>query len=444
MSEVSDNKTPIPFSFGVELEFDFATNNDDAPTYFDALERKDPRGIEYTTDKNNLGDPEKMEILKRVARVLKDNGLLVHVLPQAKVGADYSVWQITLDLTARLVHPDTVNTYLPAEFKVAEEGLGSWTHEGVELVSRILDAPDVPLGVSQPESLLEVEKYLHALRNDPAMPFRIWSNTPYTGLHVHIGRPPKDGKNIQIPLKILQHLSFLLIQYEDVISSLHPFTRRGGCNTAASYADQVSRMIDTNLCSFIELGHTCGERTLISSLTEIRNTLFANNMTDKKLSRLMSKDCMTNKTDVRTKFVNFQRIDRRSTATVEFRQHQGTLSPDAVSQWVLFLIALMRLAEKWSQTQEGPAQRTPMTAYPTAVNSPPRGKAVELLDHLSLDAESRSYWLARFDKYKAVPLEVAAILTEKPCPVCKKRNKKRGISDVEGPDRVKGKKKERA
>ena len=418
---MSKNKAPLAFTFGVELEFSFATNSDDASAYFARLEKDDPNGIEYATDKSTWPRADEMETLTRVARVVKEAGLSVRVLPQAKLPPNYDVWQVTADSTARLKHPDDVSTYLPDEMKVPEWDLRSWTHEGVELVSRILEAPPVPSGDSQPESLMEVTRYLDALRNNPTMPFRISSEMPYAGLHIHIGIRPQKGKAVELPLKVLQHLSFLLVQYEDVISSLHSFTRRGGCSTASAYAGEVSRMIDSNICSFIEPDHTCGKRVLISSMTDIRDTLFAKNMTSKKLAGLMSKEWLTPRTDSRQKFVNFQNIDRRGKGTVEFRQHQGTLSPEPVSHWVLFLTALMKLAERRSQAQEGVAQGPPMTSCLSVVSPPSTEKVNELLGLLELDAQARSYWLARYDRYHTVPDEVAALLTTKPCSGCRKR-----------------------
>jgi hypothetical protein len=61
----------IPFTFGVELEFDFATN---AAGYFDNLLRKDPGATLFTTEKNLRTRSDEMKALIRVAQILKQTG----------------------------------------------------------------------------------------------------------------------------------------------------------------------------------------------------------------------------------------------------------------------------------------------------------------------------------------------------------------------------------
>jgi hypothetical protein len=447
---MSANQGMIPFTFGVELEFDFATN---AAGYFDNLLRKDPGATLFTTEKNLRTRSDEMKALIRVAQILKQTGRSVHVLPQAKVAPNYSVWQITHDCTARIAYPDTLNTYLPDELKIPDGDFRNWKHEGLELVSPPLEVPYVGSGSSQSGSILEIEKYLDALRNQPTLPYRIVSGIPYTGFHVHVGVHPDNRDYSEIPLKVLQHLSFLLIQYEDVISSFHPFSRRGQCNTALLYEAPIASMVDSNLYSFVELGHTCGQRTLTSSLTDIRDLVLAKDMTAKRLTKLMGRESVVLSRTTRLKFVNFEPLNRRKgqPRTVEFRQHQGTLSPEDVGQWVLFLTALMRLAEQRARAESVQGMAL-VSNFPTVSPSPVE-KARELLELLGLDAQACSYWLSLSERYNTVPGEFTELLNERPCPGCRKRETrgktdlgktKRDITEVGEWQEVKSKKRRRA
>jgi hypothetical protein len=447
MSQKPKYQGTIPFTFGVELEFDFAANNETAAGYFEDLVRKNPDSTLFRTEKNLRPKSNEMKALIRVAQILKQNGRSVQVLPHAKVAPDYTVWQITHDCTARIKAPNTLNTYLSDELKIPDNDFRSWKHEGLELVSPPLEVPLVASGSLQGGSLPEIEKYL---RNQPKMPYRVVSDIPYTGFHVHVGIRPDDPEYSEISLKVLQHLSFLLIQYEDVISSFHPFSRRGPCNTALLDEVPISSMVDSKLYSFVELGHTCGQRTLTRSLTDIRDMIFAEDMTVKKLTELMDRESAAPQRTTRHKFVNFEPLNRRKRdlRTVEFRQHQGTLSPEDTRQWVSFLTALMRLAEQRAGVKLEQALTVPL--IPTVVSSPSLERARELLNLLGLDVQARSYWLLRFDRYKTVPQEFSEMLEERPCPTCRKREgggkfesgqTKREIDDGEGWQEVKNNKK---
>jgi hypothetical protein len=106
-------------------------------------------------------------------------------------------------------------------------------HDGMELITGVLEAPDL-LARCYPRSdpsMLEISQYLKALEEDRSA---LWfaRTTKDCGLHVHIG-VSSHGSVDQIPLNVMQHLAYILVQYEDIISCLHHPQRRGFVRTTA-------------------------------------------------------------------------------------------------------------------------------------------------------------------------------------------------------------------
>ncbi|KAL8945506.1 MAG: hypothetical protein Q9183_008064, partial [Haloplaca sp. 2 TL-2023] len=161
-----------------------------------------------------------------------------------------------------------------------------WDSGPVELVSRILR-------VDEEASFTEIGRYLAALQPVPTHRHRRKTYTAFTssfcGLHVHIGLPPsssppsalspsrssasptlifpshpsssssssschppkEDAQTFSLPL--LQHLAYITVIYEPVLSRLHPPHRRPGVkitemdigsNRALFYAGLDSRDVD--------------------------------------------------------------------------------------------------------------------------------------------------------------------------------------------------------
>lgn len=114
----------------------------------------------------------------------------------------------------------------------------------------------------------------------------------------------------------------------------------------------------------------------------------------KRLTELVGRENVVISRTSRLKFVNFEPLNRRKgqPRTVEFRQHQGALSPEDVRQWALFLTALMRLAEQRARVES--VQVIAAVSEFSTVSPLPVDKVRELLEFLRLDAKADSYWLS--------------------------------------------------
>lgn len=193
-------------------------------------------------------------------------------------------------------------------------------------------------------SLADVKWYLDALETDGNEPW-FCRPTEECGVYMHVGIPDDDVALSRIPLNVLQHLAYILLEYEDVISCLHHPKRRGFYGSDNMY-------ISTNKLGINQHRHVCNQYNIATDKT--RDKKFDENITEEGLgeligSQLDSEGCDGSK---RYKFVNWEHIRsfncaRRSerAATVEFRQHHGTLGFKDIWQWVRFITALMRVAE---------------------------------------------------------------------------------------------------
>jgi hypothetical protein len=112
-----------------------------------------------------------------------------------------------------------------------------WNTRGVELVSRVLPAPDPAQTrvLRSDPSLVEVRNYLTALKGNSSKPYGAYANA-VCGLHVHVGLDPKHSNVGIFPLDVLQHLGYILAQFETSISALHPRNERSSADTAMSMA----------------------------------------------------------------------------------------------------------------------------------------------------------------------------------------------------------------
>jgi hypothetical protein len=97
-----------------------------------------------------------------------------------------------------------------------------------ELVSRVPPAPDV-----DPKGVVEVQKYVSALQGtDHNLQEGYHSYVDkQCGMHVHVGPDPKS-KLVSFHLPVLQHIAYIIVQYEGLISRLLPQQRRGQQDTS--------------------------------------------------------------------------------------------------------------------------------------------------------------------------------------------------------------------
>ena len=203
----------------------------------------------------------------------------------------YQTWMITTDSSIDLNVPGRA---LLQALKVAgklegeQAEIGDWEGHGIELVSPPLPSPDVFSSVAavEQEALASIKQYLGILDGNEVD--RLLEHTafptPSCGLHVHVGLPDSQA----IPLLVLQQLAFLLLKYEDVISSLHHHSR------APFPGTQTSSFARSNRTSFLTSRHAAGcikaEKEGVFDLDVAKTRIFAEAMTIEKLAWMMGSE----------------------------------------------------------------------------------------------------------------------------------------------------------
>ena len=283
-----------------------------------------------------------------------------------------------------------------------------------ELVSPVLTAPEPDYKEIHP-SISECGRYLDVLKAGSTDWFLI-ARPDNGGLHVHLGIDPgagiKSKTMTDVPLKILQHLAYILIEYEDIISCFHDWERRGYLDTKTYKVAQSNR--------FGAYGHlhACGKPPK-EGLKAVEHQIFKQKLLQ-GLRELMGSrgpnggaigSRPPDPGATRMKFVNWETLsDEGLTQTIEFRQHQTTLESVDVRHWVTFVVALFRAAELKADQATPPVSPVHQTegslAWPMGkgkiYNS--RYESQEqrrdaLFDLLGLDRLAQAYWIARWQEY---------------------------------------------
>ncbi|KAL9591908.1 MAG: hypothetical protein Q9179_007255, partial [Wetmoreana sp. 5 TL-2023] len=173
------------------------------------------------------------EILQLEKQILEQSGCDVVVHDGKGKMRDFKKWHLTTDTSLVGATREELASALGDQH--VEGDVGEWDSSPVELVSRVL-----PLDDEEKEaSFTEIAHFLDALKPSCSRTatatatnedkFKVLT-TPWCGLHVHIGLPPSNSpsNNSFFPLPLLQHLAYITLIYEPVLSSLHPRTRRPG------------------------------------------------------------------------------------------------------------------------------------------------------------------------------------------------------------------------
>ncbi|KAL8906457.1 MAG: hypothetical protein Q9171_006256, partial [Xanthocarpia ochracea] len=143
----------------------------------------------------------------------------------------FGKWYLTTDTSLVGARPKELAAIVKDDAAKTRE----WDSGPVELVSRVLDVDDEA-------SFQEIGEMLEILTAGAKARRRYKAFTDqWCGLHVHIGLPTtsirsskiasefKDHINSEdntIPLPVLQHLAYITVVYEPIISLLHPPNRR--------------------------------------------------------------------------------------------------------------------------------------------------------------------------------------------------------------------------
>ncbi|KAL8714991.1 MAG: hypothetical protein Q9225_006444, partial [Loekoesia sp. 1 TL-2023] len=130
----------------------------------------------------------------------------------------FNKWHLVTDTSLVGATPEELSAILDTHKPSAIKE--DWDSAPVELVSRVLSLDDSA-------SFAEIENMLAFLRGGEKNHHRHQAFTDqWCGLHVHIGT--RTG----FTLPLLQHLAYILIIYEPILSTLHPASRRPGHRNA--------------------------------------------------------------------------------------------------------------------------------------------------------------------------------------------------------------------
>lgn len=156
------------------------------------------------------------EILRMEQAILKAQGKDVTVHDGQGKMQDFSTWHLTTDTSLVGATPAQLASVI-IEIDSAE-----WDSAPLELVSP-------PLALDDPASFAEIEAILGIIRGgeEERKLYKAFTD-PYCGLHVHIGLPPSSSSERHFRLGLLQHLAYITVIYEHVLSELHPASRRPG------------------------------------------------------------------------------------------------------------------------------------------------------------------------------------------------------------------------
>ncbi|KAJ9622106.1 hypothetical protein H2204_011687 [Knufia peltigerae] len=436
---MSDAPKTLPLTFGVEIEVLFAVNYDlmqirepSTPllTLLRRNRRPDPR--DQLTD----FDGEDDERILQAAGILRRRGLdfIVHqphdYIPEgdSKAWPLFNNWGLTAE--AAVIYPGhKVQVATWSNHRILD--LEGWHFRGLELISPILDVPNPQASNGESESLSQVNKYLELITKRTAAnsPYLFMGHPKTTSIHVHIGLRPSATGQVAIPLHVLRHLAWIILTFEDTITLLHHPERHGYSGTKSQSHARPNRSGYAARLGEVDSPHVCQPFDPVKALFQI----FDLNMTneDEALQELRRITCGTRSWSgessyYRDFFVNFSNIVRsegwRKKATVEFRQHHGTLDEKDIDEWIIFVTALVRAAERKAYQAATP-EDTPMpelpgslygasvddlpllmeemSKYANILNTPRRSLKL-LFDLLDLGIERRQYWWARAVKFQSV------------------------------------------
>ncbi len=286
---------------------------------------------------------------------------------------DYSTWNISSD--------DSIIA-LPSSEKAKAldtKDPNGWDTFGLELIS----PPHNDISTAKEE----VNAILSKLRGTPESPFGILLDDS-CGFHVHVGLP--DGE--ALPIRVLQHIAYILVVYEEQIGLLHDPKRRNRqeeikSNREAFLAEcpePVERMVED------EDGNMVVKKfePLFTALEEVRRQIFDEvDKADDPYEALKERVGTE-----RSYIVNFKHINRESgPRTIEFRQHAASEDPSEIFWWVEFCLGLVRLA-MW---YDASAEECPVHDWKDRID------IEDLLDAMGMRDAGKEYYRRKADGYAA-------------------------------------------
>ncbi|EXJ65276.1 hypothetical protein A1O7_01617 [Cladophialophora yegresii CBS 114405] len=364
------------------------------------------------------------------------------VLRKANVG--YTKWTLTNDHTLAGALPSQLHHHL-RDREVAEGDMENWDSHGMEMISPVFNLN------KKDEAFAELGRYLQALPGqDTSILESMWSSA-----HVHIGfnfDNPKD-----MPILLLQHLAYILVLHEDLISKCHPKSRCGVPIPQREYEEldvgvlkddedfdpddyeppslpreeELEQENEQAVLAF-ETAYTGvhpGAENVCSNARHLRETLATRSPLDVKdaifkqdgdifdlVDRLQHRDEKGNTyRGYMYNFANLVNLARDETSwksikpTVEFRQHACTTDPAVLERWVTLLGAIVRKAEdnasravREDMMGRAYAEREALK-YLTSTEGRPwpyEDMRPFCTEFLGLGEQEAGYWQGRFNRFK--------------------------------------------
>ncbi|OAG37746.1 hypothetical protein AYO21_07989 [Fonsecaea monophora] len=359
---------------------------------------------------------------------------------------DYTEWTLTNDHTVVGALRSQLRDHLISQ-GVTEDDVSKWDSYGVEMISPVFELE------RKREAFTQIEKYLGGLvSKETSILESVWASA-----HVHIGFNFSSAKDI--PILLLQHLAYILVLHEDLLSKCHPRSRCGiqilesapedvedggsiddevfdpdapyepppeqseeeleECNERVVLAFEAKYTGADNVSSNARyLRKQLSQRSIQYSPESIRDAVFKQGGNIFDLVALLQpndehgnphRGCMYN-------FANLVNLARNNTTwkqikpTVEFRQHACTMSAEVLSRWVTLLERVVRVAEKNAQgtMPSGPTNPTDdvqssfakgeCDKYPS--QWPYESMSAFCGEFLGMSVEDQQYWQHRFERYK--------------------------------------------
>lgn len=282
-----DKKSPTtPLTFGIEMEFNVAIQGKQTPD----PDPQDPRIIKW----KGSDDDDLEATQKHICNTLQQKGIAARDYWDIEAEEKDEDWIIYQDETVSGYHH-------------------SYEFHGIEVKSP-------PFYYCQ-NSRLNVSAVAQILTNT----YRLWCNET-CGSHVHVG----NARNRFHP-RVLSNLAALLWTFEDRLSMLHSESRRTG--RGKNYSKRLRDYSRLGLrVSATPEGTRLGLETLLAYKDE--DTTF------KVLDAIGG-----GKNRLAYNFIHLEGNDKTK-RTIEFRQHEGTMSSERIVHWLNVCIGLVEFAEK--------------------------------------------------------------------------------------------------
>jgi DNA-binding ferritin-like protein len=234
---------------------------------------------------------------------------------------------------------------------------------------------------AQKETFEEISRYLSTLKGYISQNWAAFESV-WAGTHVHIGLNVQANKEISQPkvMHFLQHLAYILISYEDLLTQLHPIHRSGDGpeynahransptmrlvgETEEAQAERTAKAAVAAHRSHQELGSNAehlatkaqraGGAQMLTWL-DMRDTLFQEKLKITEFVEMLQDSSTAEAGTHRGFFVNFANLsnsrfndakDKPIKPTIEFRQHACSLDAGEVQYWVDLLFTIVRVAK---------------------------------------------------------------------------------------------------